>query len=368
LTQTFLKLLPTDPGFDPGSAFFTQILLNEVRHPDDAARLGFAREMLANIEARPEIEGAAISTHIPFGWNVARVPYRLPGEGSAPDRENSRTVYRHGISPEYFRVMRIPLLRGRRFSAADRVGAPAVAMVNDAFAQRLGGNVLGRAIVIEDSLGTEVPREIVGVVASARSRGNSTAPREELYVPFEQQAAGSFFVIFRSASDLAALLPLLREQVHHLDPLLPLGRVYSYDELLQESVASQRFSATMVAVFSAQALLVAIVGLFGLVSYSLARRMPEFGVRLAVGADSRDLVRLLLGQGARLAAAGIGLGAIASLFAARLLESQLYELSPSDPRTLAAAAGLLGIVALAACYLPARRAARVDPIQALRHE
>jgi putative ABC transport system permease protein len=368
LMQTFLKLLPADPGFDH-SGFLTQFVLDEKRYPDDAARISFSRELLDNLEARPEIEAIALSSHIPFGWNVATVPFRLPGERTGTEFQGRR-VFRHLISAGYFQVMGIPLLQGRTFSTADRGAAPPVAVVNEAFAQLLSpeGTVLGQTIFVEDNEGAELPREIVGVVANTRTHGRSTVTRESIYLPFEQQANRSFFVLLHSRSGLDALAPLLREQVRLVDPAQPVREVQAYDDLLWESVSTQRFRATLLGVFSAQALLVAVVGLFGLVSYSLAQRTPEFGVRLAVGADGRDLVRLLLRQGATLAAAGIALGAGASLFATRLLESQLYELSPGDPLTLAAAAGLLGLAALAACYLPARRAARIDPIEALRHE
>jgi predicted permease len=273
----------------------------------------------------------------------------------------------NAVDPAYFRTMGMTITRGRGFTDADRDGAPAVAVVNDAVASALwpGENPIGKQF----RRGRDgAPLEVVGVVRAAKYRSLLESPRPFLYLPFAQSYLSPMTLHLATAGDPGALREPVRRLVHDLDPDLPVYAVQTLAERLDESIGAQRTAATMVGAYGALALLVAAVGLYGAMAYSVSRRTREIGVRMALGARQSSVLREVLVEAGRLAAIGAALGLAAAIPATGLLRSQLFGVSPGDPLTLVAVALVLGLVSLAAAYLPARRATRVDPVVALRAE
>jgi putative ABC transport system permease protein len=270
------------------------------------------------------------------------------------------------VSPDYFATMGIPLVRGRAFDARDKEGAPPVAIINEAMARRFWPD--------EDPVGSRltsyggVSREIVGVVRDVKNRELSEAAGPQLYTPFPQTPWPFLAVVVRTTADPATLSGTLRQTVAALDPDLAAGEVRTIDDYLAQSVATPRFNAALTAAFAALALFLAGCGLYGVMSYSVAQRTREIGIRMALGANPTDVRSMVVGQALRMGVTGLAIGVVGALAAARLLAGLLFDISPSDPPTLATVCGMLLAVVLIAAYFPARRATRVDPMVALRSE
>jgi putative ABC transport system permease protein len=284
--------------------------------------------------------------------------------------DQPRTNFRT-IDPSYFQTMHIPLVQGREFTARDERNAAQVVIVNQALARKFFPNEdpIGKHIKpgVSDT-GEDKMREIVGVVGDVKHHALWEASDPEVYVPYEQVAIGQMNVIVRSEVDPASLLPAMREQVKSLDAELPVYDPQTMEDYISASVASKKFISILCGVFAASGLLLAIVGLFGVMSYTVSQRTHELGVRAAVGAEKKDILRLILNHGMAITLAGIVIGLIGTLAVTRVLKSELFGVTATDPLTFVGVGLLLTLVALAACYLPARRAARVDPIVALRYE
>jgi putative ABC transport system permease protein len=266
--------------------------------------------------------------------------------------------------------MGIPLLEGRAFTDQEVASGTPTAIVNEAFAQRFfpGEEVLGKRVKLGPNPDQLPWITIVGVVGNVRHLAIETEPRPEIYRHYMTFPLSSPAIVVRSSSDPKKLIAGIRAQVQTIDAELSIANIHTMDELMARSVAGRRFSMTLLAIFACVAILLAAVGLYGVMSYSVVQRTHELGVRMALGASRRDVVTLVVGQAARLAVAGIAIGLIAAIALTRLMGNMLYEISATDPATFAAVALLIGTVALLASYVPARRATRVDPMVALRHE
>jgi putative ABC transport system permease protein len=272
------------------------------------------------------------------------------------------------VGGDYFRALGVPLIRGRLFTQADGLASPTVFVVNRAFAERYfpGEDAVGkRASYQWDRL---LDGEIIGVVGDEREVGPSQEPSPAIYRWHLQEPGSSFTLLVRTSGDPAALSAAVTREVQAVDPLLPVDAVRPMTSVVSDVVARPRLNAVLLGAFSSAALLLAALGIYGVIAYGVSQRTREIGVRVALGATPRDVLRLVVGQGVRMAAAGLGLGLLVSLAATRLMRSMLFGVGPSDPLTLAAVLAVLGAVALLASYLPARRAARTDPLQALRAE
>jgi len=344
-----------------------QFTLPDARYPA-ARRIAFYEELLARAEALPSVETAGLAKSLPLGFGRSNAGFRfqdgLPAVlPSAPMSADLRIV-----SPGYFRALGLRLRTGRLLTDADATDAPRVALVNEAFVRTyLGGtNPLGRIIRVAAVDGVE----IVGLVGDVHHAALTAAPVPEIYRSFRQvpPGGGSMTLVLRSAGDAGALLAPMRALVTGIDPALPFDSAMTMDQRRSASLAEARFYTVLLGTFAGLALTIAIVGTYGVIAYTVAQRRREIGVRVALGARSGDVIRLILGQSAALVGAALAAGIAGAAVLTRVLQRFLYDVRPTDASSFASAAVLLGLAALAASYVPARRAARLDPVVAMRQE
>lgn len=297
-----------------------------------------------------------------FAFSIVGNPPLPPGKSTTADYFT--------VSPDYFRVMRIPLLQGRFFSEQDAPANPKVAIISETLAQRYFPNQdpIGRQMKFGFPPNSDVSHEIVGVVGDVRDAALSRKPGPMMYVPFAQAPLYGGEVVVRSSLSASSVAASIRQATHAIDKNLPVTDIESFPDVLGQSVSQERFRTFLLGSFSAIALVLAAVGIFGVISYSASQRTHEIGIRMALGAQRRDVLRLIVGQGARLALLGLSVGVVAALLLTRLMASLLYSVSATDPVTFAAVIIVLLGVALLASYIPARRAMKVDPMVALRYE
>lgn len=364
LLRSFGAVLRADAGFEAGHVFTASISLGGARYDDPPARASFWRDVQRRIADIPGVEVAGAANLLPLQGRTDRA-FRIEGWEGAPGEPQPDAEFR-AITPGYLEALRIPLLEGRRFSGSDDAGAPLVVLVSRAFVHRYfpGGRALGRRVRWG---GGETPwRTVVGVVGDVRDVGLDVQPEPAYYAPVMQFPMSQLTLAVRTRANLIAIAGAVRKAVEAVDASQPVYGDATMAQVIAASVAPRRFVLQMLAIFAAIALLLSAVGIYGVMSYSVAQRTQEIGVRMAVGARPPDVLRLVMGQALRLAAAGVGLGLAAATGLSRLLAGLLYGVSVSDPLTYAGIAALLGAVALAASAIPALRAARVDPMAALR--
>ena len=371
LVKSFQRLQRFDPGFRHENVLTAQVTLPAVRYDSDEAVAGFARRLVERVEALPAVESASVASDIPLSNNSSAFMAGLePGAGGAAE-ELSVRAYRHSVAPKFFSTLGVPLLRGRDFTPQDRAGSAPVVIVSESMARRYwpGGDALGRRLRLGSST-EDTWAEIVGVVGEVKHRSlvELTRPDPDVYSPLEQQPENALGLVVRARADAAGLAELVRREARDLDPSLPVYDVKPLSERVASQTAGQRFSAALLLVFASVALLLAAAGLYGVMSYTVAQRTREIGIRMALGAQGRDVLRLVVGQGMRPALAGVGLGLAAAAGLTRVMSSLLFGVSATDPATFACVTGLLVSVAFVSCYFPARRATRVDPTVALRYE
>jgi putative ABC transport system permease protein len=355
-----------DPGFRARGVLTMQTSLQGSRYPGDSAVLRTYDALLARLAALPGVEAAGGVSQLPVSSCCSHTAFYPEGaERTAGEAPYSLISL---VTPGYRRALGITLLAGRDFDSRDRAGAPMAALVNRSFAATAwpGQNPLGKRFRL--SLDDTARATVVGVLATVKQRSLTDRDRPQLYLPHAQAPARTLSLVVRTSGDAAALAPAVRQAVRSQDPDLPVSSLSTMDEVVRQRIFEPRVYGGLFAAFAAVALLLAAVGLYGVVSYGVAMRRHEVGVRIALGASQSDVVRLVVGGGARLVTYGLLLGVPAALLFARALRGALYGVSASDPATFAAISILLAGIALAATWLPARRAARVDPSIALRSE
>jgi predicted permease len=370
LLKSFWKLQHVDPGFRPDGLVAMTLLLPERWYPTREARRGFYESLLERIEALPQIADVAAVNLLPFGLMGWAGDFEVDGPANVC---SDLIVAKPAVSEGYFRTMGIPLNQGRLFEKTDREGAPPVAVVSESVARACwpGRDPLGQRIRMDDH-----PMTIVGVVGDVRQRSLEADPVPAIYVPLRQERRNFFlwsmtYVIRsgaiegRPGSGSAAAL---REQVHALDPELPIRRIADLDGILSSSIAEPRFRTALLLTFAGLALVLAVVGIYGIVSYEVVRRTAELGIRRALGARGRDVLRLVIGRAAVLVGIGVVVGIAVATTATRALKAFLYAVEPTDLMTFLLVSAGLVFVAFLATLLPARRAMTVDPVVALRHE
>lgn len=365
--KSFQRLTQVDLGFDPEGV--TSIVLPLPQHIDsDAGRLNaFVNATLARVRAIRGVETAALAWALPMDQN-GNYDGLLIGGRSVPSSGNEGQTYQIAVSPDYFKTLGIPLLFGRDFAASDDSTRAAVGIVDQTLANRYwkGAEALGKRVRVT---GDTMWFTIIGVVGTIRDGDPALPPEPHLYVSIPQ-VGGNFLslAIRTNGSNHASVIPTVRRALAEADPDIPLDDVKTLTSIIDQTYATRRLTKLLLGGFAFVALLLAVVGIYGVMSLQVAHRRREFGIRLAIGADPGGVIRLVLGEGALLAALGVSLGIAGALVATRWLASLLYDVSPTDPFVLIALPLFLACVALAACYLPARRASRSDPLMALRAE
>jgi predicted permease len=360
LFQSLRAMEETSPGFS-ARVFTTYADFAAAGYKPDRIR-SFEDEFLERVQARPGIEAIAFARMVPFSYrSYSSAPIVVEGYETPPDQQ--LTLDYAEVGPDYFRAMELPLVSGREFTRLDNESAPQVAIVNEMMAQQYwrGRSALGQRF---QAKGRWV--QVVGIAKMSKYRNLTEVPRPFFYVPMRQSSMGSNLQV-RTTLSGEALAAMLRREVHTLDPNLPLGEVITMREQVYRTTAVQRAATEMLAVFGSLALLLAAIGLYGVMSYRVSQAKREMGLRMALGAGTSDLLRRILTQGLTLTAAGIAIGAIAGLGVTRLIAAQLYHVSPRDPLVFAAASVIMTITSLAACLAPAWRVAKLDPVTALRH-
>ena len=369
LMESMFHLLHQSPGFDPQGVLAFDLDLPDARYGKPEQSADFFKEVLDRIRTVPGVKNASAALPLPLSDNSLRTSFEIEGQPMAKS-DLPRTQIR-AVGLDYFKTMRIPLLAGREFSARDDRHAAHVVIINQTLARRFfpNENALGKHIKPGMSAGkSDSMCEIIGVVGDVKHRNLWQEPDPESYVPYEQNPIGAMNIVLRSESDPMMLLPAIREQVRALDAELPIYHPETLEEYVSASLAQRRFTSLLCAVFAGAGLLLAVVGLFGVMSYSVAQRTHEIGVRVAVGAEKPDILRLILTEGMGITVVGLGIGLLGAFGVSSIVKSQLFGVKATDPATFLGVVLALAFVAWAACYIPARRATRVDPIVALRYE
>ena len=365
LLRSFQRLQQVDPGFNTAPLMMMRVALTSAGYPDAASRHAFNQRLLADIAALPGIVATAASTGLPMAGGNTATEMAVPGRAAragAPESADWRL-----ITPGYFKAMGIPL-RGREFAWTDGKAARDTTIISEELARLHwpGEDPIGRTVIL-GSFGNRA-RTIIGVAGDVRSLGLDTDPRPTVYYSMAEYLSNPISVVWRSEGDPAAHVNAIRAIVQRLDASVPIYDVRTLDEVVWASFAPRRFNMYLLTVFAGVALLLAAIGLFGVMAYLVSQRTREIGVRLALGAGWHDVVRLVVGRGLALALSGAAIGLLAAFWLSRVMESLLFSVSATDPGTFVAVPLLLILVAAAACYVPARRAMRVDPVTALRAE
>jgi len=369
MMKSMYRLLQVDPGFRPERVLTMEINLRTAQYPKPEASRNFWRQVLDKVRDLPGVDAAALGTVLPLSGDhnraditIEALPTPDPGKFPHPDF--------HMVSPSYIDALSIPLLRGRNFTDADTDTAPQVALINATMARRFWPNedATGKRFHWGHPGSKEPWIEIIGVVGDTKLYGLANPSRLELYMPLQQSRSSDMFLVLRSAIDPASLTPAVRDAVASIDKDQPVFSVNTMKQLVDASVATRHITLVLLGLFSGLALLLAAIGIYGVISYSVQQRTHEIGIRMALGAQRRDVLRLVVGQGVRLAALGIAIGIAAAFGLTRLMASLLFGVGAYDPVAFVTAAIILLLVAIAACYIPARRAIAVDPMVALRYE
>lgn len=366
LLRTIQQLHRIDPGFDDHNALAVTVQLPEKKYADDRQVALFSRTLEQQVSVLPGVQATGVTRILPIVHDLSTGFY-FEGRAREPENQLPQTNY-SAVSPNYFAAMGIPVVTGRGFTDRDDQEATRVAIVSASLAQQYfpGESPIGKRINVVT--GSESFREIVGVVADVKQKGLTREIIPHVYEPFAQAPDRFLTLIVRSSIDPAALVPTIRSKVFELDPELPLQRVSTLDTIISNSIRQQRFASVVLSVFAIVALVLALVGLYGVISYSVAQRTRELGIRVALGAQVSDVLKLVLKQGMTFVLLGEVAGILGALALTRLLGGLLFGVTPTDALTFFTVAISLFLVGLAACYVPARRATKVDPLRALRYE
>lgn len=369
LVSSFVRLSRQESGFRSDRIWVGGIGLPPAQYPDVPARVQFVERLASELQTSPGVETLAMTDAVPLSGNFSSSPYARADGNPVPVNQRPLGLTR-GVSPGYFRTLGIPLLSGRDFNEHDRSDSPLVVILSNSTAKRLFPNQdpIGHQILFGTDNNTGLPVEIVGVAGDVRSQQLSKANDVEFYRPWSQRSGPFFNLLVRSALKPQATNGIVRAALSKIDNGLPILQPSTLDEVVAQSLGQERLTMGLLGVFAAIALLLAVVGIYGAVAYTVEQRTGEIGVRMALGAQTRDVLELVVRQGMHPVLIGLALGLIGTFASGRLLAAQLYKISPHNPLLLGATALALAGAALCACLIPARRATLVNPIQALRTE
>jgi putative ABC transport system permease protein len=370
LIKSFFNLRGTNPGFDPVRLMTMNLTLPRVRYPELDQQIRAHDAIMEKISAIPGVELAGGVNPLPLNGNIASLSFMVSGAAPLPRGNHPGAGYVI-VKPDYFQAMKIPVLRGRVFTRADTNDSPLVVMVNEAFVRKHfpDRNPIGQQVMIDRGEGKAPPCEVVGVVGNSRHDSLAAPPGPEMYVPFSQDPVRTMDVVMRVASrNLVGLQAEVKRAVHEVDKDLFVPKLEPMTAVLSTQLAQPRFNMLLLAVFAGVAMILAAIGIYGVIAYSVTQRTREIGIRMALGAQRTQMLSMVLRQSLTLVAIGIGIGFLVALGATRVMATLLYGVGANDFSTYAVVILLLGAAALLASYVPARRAMKVDPMVALRYE
>jgi putative ABC transport system permease protein len=368
LIKSYQRLQQVALGFNPNQIFVANLSLGSTKYNESPQRVSFFQQVLQRVENLPGVKSAATVNLPPFGSNSDRV-FTIAGQPEPLPDAIPHANYRV-ISPQYFRTLEIPLIKGRWLSEQDVASSPRVVVINEELARRFSPNEdpIGKQIKLGRYAEENPLHTIVGIVGNIKHRGLDTEFEPEFYYPFAQTPIRFSSIVVRSDGDPLSLTTAVRNAVLEIDKELPLTNPRTMEIAIANSVTQQRLNMILLGIFGVLALVLAAVGIYGVLAYTVTQRTHEIGIRLALGASRGDVVKLVVGQGMVLALGGVGIGLIGAFFVTRLMGTLLFGVTPTDATTFGGIALLLLVISFFACCIPAYRATRVDPMVALRFE
>jgi putative ABC transport system permease protein len=372
LLRSFAKLQAVDPGFRPEQALAFDLTLPDARYAGDESRVAFFDQLLPRLRAMPGVRDASAVLGLPLNGLDLIISFQVKGRPPVPPAQQPAMQVRIATA-NYFSTIGIPVKRGRAFTEDDKAGSPRVVVVTESAAREFfpGEDPIGKTITLGWGRGPGKPRaggEVVGIVGDVKDAGLDEANPPQIYLPYRQWTVGSMTVLLKTSVPPTSMAGPAREQVYAIDPNLPLSNVNTLDAVVAKSISQQRFYMLLLSIFASVALALAAIGIFGVLSYAVSQRTREIGIRMALGAQERTVVGLIVRQAMLLVAAGVAAGTALGLLVSQTMSKMLFNVTPTDPATYATVSAVLAAVALLAAYVPARRATRVDPIVALRAE
>jgi len=369
MIKSFWRLQKVDPGFNPDKAIAATVSLPKTKYPQETQQVAFFQQLLERVKNMPGVEAVGATSFLPLSNDDMVLAFEAEGQPPLPPDTIQSTNY-YSVSPDYFKAMGIRLLRGRVFTEHDTKDSKKVAVVNETLAKRIFPNEdpIGKRIAFDSREKNPTWFEIVGIVGDVKHYGLNQATTLQTYEPYTQQTFSYMTLVTRTTGNPTDLTASIRNSVLELDKEQPVYNIRTLESFVSTSIAKQRFSMLLLGVFAAVAMILAAVGIYGVLSYTVSQRTPEIGIRMALGAGQRDVLKLVVGHGMLLTLIGVAAGLITSLALTRLMSDLLFNVSPTDPLTFILIALLLITTAMLACFIPARRATKVDPLVALRYE
>jgi putative ABC transport system permease protein len=369
LLRSFSKLTEVSPGFQIEHMVKAEVALPRAQYPTPQQWFAFSDNLLSRLQSQPGMRNSTIAIPLPLADGFINIAFDIENR-PAPSAAAARTADYVAVSSNYFHVMNIPLVAGRTFEARDNMSAPAVAVVTRSFVRAYfpNENPIGKRIVFGFPPDPGIPREIIGVVGDVHDVSLGNDPGPMMYAAYTQSPFPGACIAVQSTLASSAVIASIRDAVASIDKDLPVTDIATMNEVIRESTAQPRFRTTLIALFAAIALILAATGIFGVISYSVQCRTNEIGIRVAMGASARTILKMVLRETMLLALVGLAVGLPVAFASSHVLGHLLFGVSPTDPATLIAVSLTLAAVAVAAGYLPARRATQVDPLIALRHD
>jgi putative ABC transport system permease protein len=366
MIKSLVRLQQVSLGFNPDNLLTAYLTLSPSKYAEDRQQVAFFQDALQRLQSLPGVQSVAATTALPLTVSLSGSDFRIEGHPE-PEKGQEMIINTSGVSPDYFRTLGIPILKGREFSDRDRSGAPMAAIINNDLARIYFGNEdpIGKRISFDDR---QTWISIVGVTGDVKRFGLDSNAKPEVFLPYLQSPSSSMSFVIRSSADPSALTAAVKAQIQMIDRDLPLDEATTMKQLLSESNSGRRFNMLLLSVFAAVALLLAVVGIYGVMSYTVAQRTHEIGIRVAIGAQASDVFRMVISHGMMLVLIGIVVGLLGAFGLTRLMTTMLFGVEATDPTTFIAITTLLAVVAFVACYIPGRRATKVDPLVALRYE